>query len=124
ARGMAQEPAPIEPRDADAPTRTTGPVVSPTSETVELAPAAAPTARDEPDDRDDGGDEPRHERYEVLGKLGEGAMGEIFLARERHLRRRVALKRFKPGRGSALARERFVAEAQVTAQLDHPGIVP
>ncbi|MCA9569546.1 MAG: serine/threonine protein kinase, partial [Myxococcales bacterium] len=57
--------------------------------------------------------------------LGRGAMGEVWLARDDRLARKVALKLL----GARLAhderaRQRFVDEARATAQLAHPGIVP
>ena len=55
--------------------------------------------------------------------LGEGAMGEVFLARDVSLQRNVALKRIK-GEIDAEAQELFVKEALITAQLEHPSIVP
>lgn len=61
----------------------------------------------------------------VLGEVGRGAMGEVLLARDDRLGRTVALKRLDarladdPG-----LKRRFLVEAQLTAQLDHPGIVP
>lgn len=63
--------------------------------------------------------------YEILGKLGEGAMGAVSLARDPVLRRTVALKSLLPraSRDGALL-QRFVTEMQITAQLDHPHIVP
>jgi len=68
---------------------------------------------------------PEGPRYRLLGLLGKGAMGEVHIAREPLLNRNVALKRMSPG----VARDpdlsaRFLTEAQITAQLDHPGIVP
>lgn len=51
--------------------------------------------------------------FEILGKLGEGAFAKVFLARQRSMQRRVALK--------VSARES--AEPQTMAQLDHPNIV-
>ena len=64
-------------------------------------------------------------RYQILGRLGSGAMGEVHIARDVELRRKVALKRMAPdmARSQSLA-ARFFGEAQVTAQLDHPNIVP
>lgn len=59
-----------------------------------------------------------------LGKLGEGAMGEVWLATDPSLRRQVAVKRLRPHlRNNADLVRRFRAEAQITAQLDHPGIL-
>jgi len=68
---------------------------------------------------------PAAARYEVLRRLGAGGMGEVLAARDRSLRRVVAYKRLLPeasGRASVLGR--FVAEAQITSQLDHPNVVP
>ena len=66
--------------------------------------------------------EPRHD---LLGLLGKGAMGQVHLARDRMLGRAVAVKRMDPdlARNQELAR-RFRAEVRITAQLEHPGIVP
>jgi eukaryotic-like serine/threonine-protein kinase len=64
-------------------------------------------------------------RFEPIAKLGEGAMGSVSIARDVHLRRKVALKTVLPEMTrSAEVMSRFVAEMQVTAQLDHPNIVP
>jgi hypothetical protein len=64
-------------------------------------------------------------RHRVVSLLGKGAMGEVLLGRDPALRRTVAIKRIDPellGRPSVI--KRFFAEAQITAQLDHPSIVP
>jgi len=55
--------------------------------------------------------------------LGEGAMGEVFLARDITLQRNVALKRIK-GEIDLDSQKLFVKEALITAQLEHPNIVP
>jgi len=62
-------------------------------------------------------------RYRVLRKLGEGGMGEVFLARDTTLERDVAIK-VLPAALSAdpTARERFRREALAAASLDHPFI--
>jgi len=62
------------------------------------------------------------EKYEVIGELGEGGMGKVYLAYDHDLKRRVALKVVKKT-GGEFAR-RFLEEAQVMAQLQHPNIVP
>ncbi|MEQ1568491.1 MAG: protein kinase [Myxococcota bacterium] len=61
----------------------------------------------------------------MLGPLGAGAMGEVLLAKDEGLNRIVAVKRLLPELGKRPAVvERFYREAQITAQLDHPAIVP
>jgi serine/threonine protein kinase len=59
-------------------------------------------------------------RYAVGAELGRGGMAEVFLADERDLRRPVAVKVMRHDGDPAL----FLREAQVTAQLEHPNIVP
>jgi serine/threonine protein kinase len=63
--------------------------------------------------------------YRVVGLLGRGAMGEVHVARDRKLGRNIAIKRMDPALvDHPVLNGRFVAEAQITAQLDHPGVVP
>ncbi|HEY6079598.1 MAG TPA: serine/threonine-protein kinase [Polyangiaceae bacterium] len=65
-------------------------------------------------------------RIQVRGEVGRGAMGQILLGYDTKLRREMALKVTHLPRG-VIPREllaRFVEEAQVTAQLEHPNIVP
>ena len=65
------------------------------------------------------------EGYDVLGPVGRGGVGEVLVVREQDLGRRVALKRLLP---EALQQRevvaRFYREAQITAQLEHPSIIP
>lgn len=62
--------------------------------------------------------------YRVLQRLGAGGMGEVFLAHDERLDRRVAIKRIRPEAGtSGDRRERFRREARVAARLNHPAIV-
>jgi serine/threonine-protein kinase len=61
----------------------------------------------------------------VTATIGSGGMGEVLLVQDRDLRREVAMKVMK--RDLALLDEhrlKFVAEAQATSQLEHPGIPP
>jgi eukaryotic-like serine/threonine-protein kinase len=62
-------------------------------------------------------------RYEIRSKIGEGGMGEVYLAEDSQLRRRVALK-ILPGDIAANQNRlrRFVQEAQAAAALNHPNI--
>ena len=63
-------------------------------------------------------------RYVLLSSLGRGGMGEVFLADDLVLGRRVAIKRILAG--SALDRvaiERLIREARLAATLHHPNVV-
>ena len=62
------------------------------------------------------------EHYVVEGEFARGGMGRILLARDRRLRRPVALKELHAD--SSPGAQRFVREALVTARLQHPSIVP
>lgn len=65
------------------------------------------------------------EPYEDLGRIGIGGMGEVFRVRDPRLNRTLALKVLHERLASDPgARWRFIEEAQVTAQLQHPGIPP
>src|SRR5712664_2931744 len=62
-------------------------------------------------------------RYEIRAKIGEGGMGEVYLAEDEQLRRRVALKILPADLASNQDRmRRFVQEAQAAAALNHPNI--
>lgn len=64
------------------------------------------------------------DHYAVMRLLGQGGMGEVYLARDRRLGRKVALKVIRRERvGSATAVERFMNEARLTAKFSHPNIV-
>ena len=71
-------------------------------------------------------------RYRILNEIGRGGMGRVFRALDLDLGRDVALKvadleRLLPATDASQRRawiERFLTEAQVTAQLEHPSIVP
>ncbi|MDY3562527.1 protein kinase [Gemmata sp. JC673] len=64
-------------------------------------------------------------RFALRGLHASGGLGEVFTARDTELNREVAVKRIKsryaddPG-----SRRRFLTEAELTARLDHPGVVP
>jgi eukaryotic-like serine/threonine-protein kinase len=63
-------------------------------------------------------------RYEVEREIGAGGMATVYLARDVRHKRKVALKVLKPELGAALGVERFLAEIQVTANLQHPNLLP
>ncbi len=64
-------------------------------------------------------------RYALGEALGEGGMGVVTEALDTELRRPVALKTLADPDGAGRAQlARFVAEARITSQLDHPNIVP
>ena len=64
------------------------------------------------------------DRYVVQRLLGRGAMGAVFLAREKALDREVAIKVLPPEGSNEGERERFRREARIAARLTHPHIVP
>lgn len=62
--------------------------------------------------------------YEILDKLGEGGMGEVWRARDERLHRTVAIKILPPDvAGDPTRRARFEQEARALAALNHPNIV-
>ena len=62
-------------------------------------------------------------RYHLLQKIGEGGMGEVWLADQKEpVRRRVALKLVKAGMNSREVIARFESERQALALMDHPAI--
>jgi predicted Ser/Thr protein kinase len=64
-------------------------------------------------------------RYSLDRELGRGGMGVVYLAREVHLDRLVAIKLLPPHRAATPGlRERFLREARLAAKLSHPNIIP
>ncbi|HZO14455.1 MAG TPA: protein kinase [Polyangiaceae bacterium] len=64
------------------------------------------------------------DHYRVEHLLGRGGMGEVYLARDTKLRRRVALKMVGTSHlASPRSVERFMREARTTARVNHPNIV-
>jgi eukaryotic-like serine/threonine-protein kinase len=62
-------------------------------------------------------------RYTLLEKIGEGGMGDVWVARQTEpVKRNVALKLIKPGMDSRSVLQRFEQERQALAMMDHPNI--
>lgn len=106
--------------------------IDPTDQTVIVDPQAAP-----PDDSfvlmtpagesvvaDSVGELTADGRYELQHLHARGGMGDLWFARDVSIERGVALKELRTDRQGGGARSRFLREARITAQLEHPGIVP
>lgn len=63
-------------------------------------------------------------KYRILNELARGGMGTVYLAEDTELDRQVAIKVLNSSDVTADLRQRMVREAQIIAQLEHPGIVP
>ena len=64
-------------------------------------------------------------RYKILKMIAEGGFGKIFLAKDLVLGREVVIKSLKTEHLAKPASiEKFISEAKLSAQLDHPAIVP
>jgi len=64
------------------------------------------------------------DRYRIQREIGQGGMATVFLARDTKHDRPVALKLLRPELGAVLGVERFLSEIRVTANLQHPNILP
>ena len=63
-------------------------------------------------------------RYELVREIGRGGMGVVYLARDTHLGREVALKVLSVAESDGEGAARLAKEARILAGLEHPGIVP
>jgi eukaryotic-like serine/threonine-protein kinase len=62
--------------------------------------------------------------YRILRQLGSGGMGEVYLAEDARLSRKIALKFLPPGFvGDAERMRRFMREAKAASALNHPNII-
>ncbi len=100
-----------------------------TRDTLAIVPAQAPPQTPVPSELE-GLPEPlmpapERPRYELLQKLGQGGMGQVWLAHDQLMQREVALKSLAPALlGDQDSARRLVMEAKVTGALEHPSIIP
>ena len=64
------------------------------------------------------------DRYRIERQIGQGGMATVYLARDIRHERRVALKVLNPELGAVVGVERFLTEIRVTANLQHPHLLP
>jgi len=65
------------------------------------------------------------QRFRILRPHAKGGLGAVFVALDSELNREVALKQIlEKHADDAVSRQRFVAEAEITGGLEHPGVVP
>jgi len=63
-------------------------------------------------------------KYRVIDLLGQGGMGNVFVAEDTELGRKVALKVLRVGDAQGELVKRMREEARIAARLEHPGIIP
>lgn len=63
------------------------------------------------------------DEYAVVRRLGQGAMGQVYLCEDRGLARQVAVKFIRSLQGDSELRERFTNEARAIARISHPNVV-
>ena len=63
-------------------------------------------------------------RYIIEREVGRGGMATVYLARDARHQRQVAIKVLDPELGAVLGAERFLGEIRVTANLQHPNLLP
>src|ERR687898_1702486 len=64
------------------------------------------------------------DRYRIEREIGAGGMATVYLAEDVRHDRRVALKVLRPELAAVIGAERFLAEIKLTANLQHPHILP
>src|SRR5512143_3873219 len=64
------------------------------------------------------------DRYRIERELGQGGMATVYLAQDLKHDRKVAVKVLKPELAAVLGADRFLAEIKVTANLQHPNLLP
>lgn len=63
------------------------------------------------------------DKYAIRTEIGSGGMGRVYMANDPYIRRKVALKVLRDTQSDE-DKARFLEEAQITGQLEHPNIVP
>ena len=63
-------------------------------------------------------------RFEIIRELGRGAQSIVYLARDPHLQRQVAIKTLHFARSDRARNGQLLEEARMVSQLRHPSIVP
>src|SRR5512138_310885 len=61
--------------------------------------------------------------YEIVGSIGRGSMGDVYVARDSRLNRNVAIKVISDDAADETKRRRFTQEARAASSLNHPNIV-
>jgi hypothetical protein len=92
---------------------------SPGKSTLVIQPRAMRSANDGSPHATGGGAD-----YDLIDRLGEGGMGVVYLARQASIDRTVAIKMLKQKAADEHQRQKFLSEAVITGELDHPNIVP
>jgi serine/threonine protein kinase len=65
------------------------------------------------------------QRFRILRPHARGGLGAVFIALDSELHREAALKQIlEKHADDSVSRQRFVAEAEITGGLEHPGVVP
>src|SRR5512140_2372023 len=64
------------------------------------------------------------DRYRIERELGAGGMATVYLAQDLKHDRKVAIKVLRPELAAVIGAERFLAEIKVTANLQHPNLLP
>jgi len=64
-----------------------------------------------------------HDRYTIEREIGSGGMAVVFLAEDLKHHRQVALKVLRPELAASIGAERFLREIEISAKLNHPGIL-
>lgn len=122
------------PEDDDSDCTIAATISSPALADVESGPddatmveAVAPSTRSQVSGKAQPLEAPRTEedRFKLVDNFARGGLGKIWLATDGRIRREVAFKELLPkALKSPIAVSRFLEEAQITGQLEHPGIVP